>query len=513
MKLGRVSLAIAIAVAVLAYSAYWHILLPRNDEGYIAPFAWRMLTGAHLPYVDAVSHRGPLTYDLAFVSTAIFGPGALAMRALSLFLTSITAVLIFLSSDNEEEGGIAALVYVLVVAVVMEPFYQAEHALNAVALGAFAILSKDRKNTAFALAAGALAACPVLAKQTGAFVPLAMAAWLAASARERPWPLVAYVLGTVLAPAIYIVRYAAHGELATFRYYFLTYNSSVYMAPFTRRMVFEEIGSFLWGNALWLIIAALAITWGFWSVFRGAKRSEIASRWDARATIALCALASLVASHSTLRSFYHYYIPIVPWFALLGTSAAFSAVRWLEARGHKSSRRLFLAAFFAFAVLRVGVREWTLPTRAKDPPAWTKPAALPLCDLVRAHSKDGDAIFIWGFRPWYYIDCNRRPASRFVQTTFVMGFVPWFDEPYEVEQTRVTPHAHELLLADLEKSKPAIVVDAPIGWRHMNRYPDLAAFLQRSYCFLEEVDDPSSPLEPMKLGVYVRVRDDGKCPI
>jgi hypothetical protein len=92
-------------------------------------------------------------------------------------------------------------------------------------------------------------------------------------------------------------------------------------------------------------------------------------------------------------------------------------------------------------------------------------------------------MFVWGFQPWDYIDCKRKPASRYVFTTFVMGYVPWFDEPEEKERERMTPGSHELLVRELEATKPAVVIDVPIGWRSMDRYPDLAPFLA-SYCLL-----------------------------
>lgn len=44
------------------------------DEGYIAAFALRMLGGHWLPYVDAVSQRGPVLYWSRLSSSGSVGP-------------------------------------------------------------------------------------------------------------------------------------------------------------------------------------------------------------------------------------------------------------------------------------------------------------------------------------------------------------------------------------------------------------------------------------------------------
>ena len=58
----------ALVVSVLiTVRAHLHYLYPyatpvSNDEGYISAFAIRLIRGHWLPYVDAISQRGPVLY-------------------------------------------------------------------------------------------------------------------------------------------------------------------------------------------------------------------------------------------------------------------------------------------------------------------------------------------------------------------------------------------------------------------------------------------------------------------
>src|SRR5438552_3204819 len=53
------------------------------DEAYLIAFALRMIDGRFLPYVDAVSLRGPVLYYLTALVVRCFGPGIGSIRALS----------------------------------------------------------------------------------------------------------------------------------------------------------------------------------------------------------------------------------------------------------------------------------------------------------------------------------------------------------------------------------------------------------------------------------------------
>src|SRR5262245_29672840 len=105
----------ALAIVVITNAPLW--FPPRvvqvGDEGYIAAFAWRMAEGRMLPYVDAVSHRGPLVYFPPAIVTWILGPSAVPVRICALAFALGTALLLFY-----ERKWLAPFLYAVMLVVV-----------------------------------------------------------------------------------------------------------------------------------------------------------------------------------------------------------------------------------------------------------------------------------------------------------------------------------------------------------------------------------------------------------
>jgi hypothetical protein len=95
------------------------------------------------------------------------------------------------------------------------------------------------------------------------------------------------------------------------------------------------------------------------------------------------------------------------------------------------------------------------------------------------------SIFVWGFSPWLYGYSHRKPAGRYVFETYVTGFVPWFFDDYRKEKNRVVPGSLENLVADLDRERPELVVDAGsvLLARPMRAYALAATWLHNHYCF------------------------------
>ncbi|MCB1281842.1 MAG: hypothetical protein KDB18_10000, partial [Salinibacterium sp.] len=104
---------------------------------------------------------------------------------------------------------------------------------------------------------------------------------------------------------------------------------------------------------------------------------------------------------------------------------------------------------------------------------------------IEATTSPEDKIFVWGFSPWLYGYSHRRPAGRFVFGTYVTGIVPWFHGTLDEERTRIVPGSVDALLGDLEREKPALIIDAGsiMLARPMRAYPRFAALLAQRYCF------------------------------
>lgn len=510
-------------------------LLHALDEGYVNAFAWRMVDGQMLPFVDGVSHRGPLMYWAIAIAVRLGNPTSWApIRVTSMICGLLTLAFTFLAGQRAGRplaGAVGALAVAVIFLLGMPPIdgiaYSGEHLLNVFAMASLVCLiagldrARRRPSLALVFSAGALAALGALSKQLGAVAIPTLGLWVLAVAVSRPgldrrtrWllPLV-FAAGVAIPPAITALRYLASGELKTLYYYTVKYNSDVYLAPYNAKAKIDEYGSWLVKHSELLAILAPIGMWGATRPFAAAvSLRDLPRAYDEHgfvATVAVTSLATALASNAALRDFIHYYIQLVPWCGLLLGALVEHAI---EARDPKSVfrasavRALVLLPVLVLLTVGVGHRYAQYARDRKNKRAFNDLRASPVCNYVRAHSKPGDAIFVWGFVPELYTSCERRPASRYVFTTFVAGFVPWFERASKKDDdARAVPGSRKLLIDDLERSRPPIIVDAPktLGNRSMRRYEELAAYLDKRYCEARTTDG---------LDVYRRRTDAGACP-
>jgi len=138
---------------------------------------------------------------------------------------------------------------------------------------------------------------------------------------------------------------------------------------------------------------------------------------------------------------------------------------------------------------------------------WPNHDGEPVCRTITSYSRSpSDSLFVWGFAGDIYITCRRPPATRFPYTTFVAGIVPpdWLS-PLPARIARGAPAA---LVEDLERERPAVILDAPesMGNIGLGVDPAVAAFVAREYCAKET----APTLHDGTVAVYVR-RDLPAC--
>ena len=489
-------------------------LLHKSDEGYVVAFARRLLDGHDLPYVDAVSHRGPLFYWIVALAVKVYGYGTwMPVRALTL-VTMLLTIGFGFAAACVARRGLAAAVFVLVYlgacTTSMERAdglgFHSEGVVNV--FGMLALLCttaalrdrprRTRLQTALVFLAGACVMLGALSKQVGIVAVVPFGLWVLSASVERReraihirWGLLGtYTLGVAVPLALVLLRYAAARRLSTLYYYTIAYNLRVYGPAIHATRDRLLLDAFL-GHFDLLLLGAPLFGWGLSVVFTRARGpADLARAYAAHgfdATVAYGAAAALLAADSSLRNFTHYYLQVLPWAALL----VGIVVDRVTTRGGFEARRFPYRALLArtavllpmAAVVGTGWRaresQYAADPAVKDAFAtqdWT------ICRWLRARTNPSDSIFIWGFDPAPYTACNRRPASRYVYTTFVQGFVPWVDEPRAVEEARVTPGSREILLGELEREMPAVVFDSPIGNRSLMTYPFLRAFVGKNYC-------------------------------
>lgn len=497
------------------------------DEPYITAFAWRMVERNWLPYVDAVSHRGPLLYWMAAIFVKVFGPNWYAIRflgSLSLVWTGIGCMWAGWLARRPIAGLIGALGFAWYSLLGYPPqdgiSFNGEPMLNVFAIAALVTLTSalgPRGAGLFAprrlFLAGVFTTCGLLSKQVGGVLVFPFFLWVAANglAHRRFWrSALIYAAGCALPLVVVFLRYAVAGELSTFWYYFIVYNRDVYLAPFANNYR-DTFRNWAMANQTMFALGFTMLAAWLGRVFtgRGPALLGAARRWDAlgfEGTVLLGVLVSGFASNSSLRGFGHYYLQVVPWtglavgvvaqrifgaptglrggvmtLVLVGPLFGWTAAGWIETRARivEEQRRGF---------------GWQANTEAE------------LCAWIDTVSQPTDSILVWGFKAHAYINCKRFPATRYVFTTFPSGVVPWDAGASAATMAeRVVPGSPELMIQDLEESKPQVVVDAADTMLHKSivQFPLFKKYLDEHYCPRPAV---------MKLPVWVRKQADGTCP-
>lgn len=524
---GPAALAVVVALAV-TLRAHAHFFFPyltpvSNDEGYISALGLRMIRGHWLPYVDGVSQRGPILYWIAAVAMRIFGMWSwLPIRVVALLCSLSTLALVFalaVELFTPAAAAVAVLVSTYFFTYELNPWdgigYNGEVVAMQFALAAWLLVARVmrrpddprggvRRRNAHLVGAGVFAACAGLSKQMALVHAVPLAAWIVLgngdpdhTRRARVRDLTRFTLGGVAPFAAVAAVYAATGHFKEFVYYYQRYGREIFMAPVTlnayRDKLKEQLDKYLFGIAVigtlgWLLAARTVRR-----VVDHAGPRAGALRAEAPALVAvLQLLAAVFAVSFTGRFFPHYLVELFPVAALVAgvTVASTLAPPSASPRGRFAGTITLVLGCTAL----LSVCAWNLHRNVRlrrETDRWYQdPRTDPIVRYVVERTDPAERIFVWGFRAETYLSAQRMPASRFVYTVYPAGVVPWFQATRDEEERRVTPRSREQLLADLDRERPELIIDAgrTMSGRYMYNYPQLRAYLDRGYCFMRYVD-------------------------
>lgn len=513
----------ALAAVGVTLRAHLHFMIPfatpvSNDEGYIAAMALRMMEGHWLPYVDAVSQRGPVLYWIATLAMRIGGRFSwVPMRALGLTMALSTLLLVALLSA-ELAGWIAAAGALLYcthfLSYELNPWdgvgFNGEIVAMQFALASMLLAARAqrrdgvtaRRRDRLVLLAGVSAALAGLTKQMTLIHLAPTFAWLllgregdSAAARRRD--AARFLLGVSAPYVVVIAIYAASGHLREFVYYYQRYGRDIFMDPLTttvmRDKIREQIDRYFIGiagvSALGLTVLARAVR--TYVDAEGARAARLREAVVPLYVVVQLAAAAIGAGF-TWRFFPHYFVQVHPIAAVLAgvaLSQLFAARRARDV-GAATSATVFVAGAAVLLLVGSSALARNVRTRRETDRWYQDPHADPIVRYVREKTEEGQRIFVWGFRAETYVSSHRLPASRYVYTVYPAGVVPWFQATRDEEERRAVPGSRELLLADLEHYKPELVIDAgrSMNGRYMYNYPPLRNYLDRNYCFMRYVD-------------------------
>ena len=477
--LASLGLALVVLTLLIRLPALLHPE-PIDDEAIYSVVANEILEGGR-PYADAVERKPPLlfwTYAAIFAIAGEFNWHALhAAGIVWVLLTMAGLYVIGERLVDGETGLIAALLY-----SVFQPWGTWKNlALNGEVLmnlpivlaWMIALAPSRRRWHPELLLAGALIGTAFLLKQPAAIagVPLPFYVLLRADRTQRnltPWDRTIQVallaLGLAGALAVAAAVLFTQGLLADAIYWTLL-NHDVPQIFWTHGVA----------NTLAFGVACLPLLLGAGMAVRGdaSWRSHPAERGAIIAWLAV----SCVGAAASGRFYPHYYIQLIPPLALLAApvfrrlwSSASPASPWFPKR--PTAWGWLALTVVAFAGLHeAGLSGLRQPSAAGQ--------------YVLDHSSRTDRIFVWGQAAPIYLDARRRPASRYITSFPLTGFV--FGSPAAPEvhtDSRIVPGAWDNLSADFERHPPAFIIDAQndpaVGYR-IEDFPQLARLLAGRY--------------------------------
>jgi hypothetical protein len=200
-------------------------------------------------------------------------------------------------------------------------------------------------------------------------------------------------------------------------------------------------------------------------------------------------MTSIIALCAGGRFFGHYFHLVLAPLALL------AADRFLGWWRRSALARVLLAVTTAvpaigFFLLATVARPQAQALDEPEPP-YDRVAA-----QIAANTAPDERIFVWGNSPQLYVLARRSMGTRFSFCNYMTG-----ESPGTATETggknaaaNVLPISWTMLMDDLERRRPALVVDAAAaGWDGYDkfpiaRYPRLAAYLAGHYRKIGEVE-------------------------
>src|SRR5213595_1392790 len=145
-------------------------------------------------------------------------------------------------------------------------------------------------------------------------------------------------------------------------------------------------------------------------------KDEIWAGKTAERTALLGLLAvSAIGAAAGARFYPHYYIQLIPPLALL--AAPYYARLWSRTiqPPHWLLRPAVTYAWLSLTVIAFSIVHWTGLAPLRVPSETGR--------YLSTHSSPDDRIFVWGQTPEIYLDAYRRPASRYITTFPLTGYV------------------------------------------------------------------------------------------
>ena len=481
-----------------------------DDERYYAVVGIEMLEGG-LPYLDAIERKPPLLF---WAYEAILSVG----KRYEWFGLHITAVLWTLGSmlglfliGKRLFGPDAGLTAAFLYAVFQSWFFWRNLSFNGEIMmnlpmiwGAWFVLRpSDHKMPWGLFPAGALFAAAFLMKQPAAIAAVPFGIYLLLPDHYRKnghhfgiafLQAAVYTLGFCAMLLVVGLVLQKQGILEEALYWTVG-DHDVPHGPLDP--VFWKRGAEM---TLAFSAACMPLVLGTWIAIADFHRQKLGLWAGQRAeflTLILLVLVSLVGTSVSGRFYAHYFIQMVPVMCILA-APVFAGIWtgklrfrawWLQPLFSKGWMALTIVVFF------ISHTNGLIRDRPNSE----------IGRYLQQHTEPGERIFVWGQSPSVYLDTRCRPASRYIATFPLTGYIfgsPLAWDPTYDTSDRIVPGAWDNLMSDLERHPPRFIVDTdavrPVERYRIVDFPRLDSLVRADFELLHRTKDGV---------VYRRVRE------
>jgi 4-amino-4-deoxy-L-arabinose transferase-like glycosyltransferase len=472
---------VALGILVLTVATRLPELLhpyPIDDEQTYSLVANEVVDGGRV-YADAVERKPPLlfwTYAAVFKAAGKYNWEALHLVAL-IWILGTMAGLYFIGARLADPftGLIAALLY-----SVFQPWgtftnlaFNGEVVMNLPLVWAWAIAlrpSRSRLRPEL-LGAGALLAAGFLLKQPAAIaaVPIGIYLLLPSYRSSRGLSPINSISQAALLTAGF---FGALGLVAI-----VLWKQGILGDAFYWTFTNNSIPHLFWTKG---VLTTLLFTGVCLPLLIGATIKHEDRPWAGKAPERIAVLgiviASAIGASAGGRFYPHYYIQLIPPLALLAAmnygalwSGKMRPMHWWQ-------RPRITYVWLSLTVIGFFIAQCRGVAGDREPTASAQ--------YLLRHSNPNDRIFVWGQAPRIYLESQRRPASRFVVTFPLTGYI--FGGLTGVDtHDRIVPGAWPELEQDFSKHLPAFIVDVQIPEKNaqypIRNFPYLTNLLTEKY--------------------------------
>src|SRR5437667_1103596 len=473
--LGIILLTVAIRLPSLLHPQ------PIDSEAMYSVVANEMVDGGR-PYIDAVERKPPLlfwTYAAVFQVAGKFKWKALHIVALMWTLCAMAGLYVIGSELFDRNTGlIAALFY-----GVFQSWwtwktlaFDGEMLMNLAIIWAWAIAlrrSSSRLRPEL-FPAGALLGAAFLLKQPAAIAAIPLGIYLLLPSYRTSRSLTR--MNSIIQAAILTAGFLAALGLVTI----VLCKQGILDDAVYWTIADHDVPHVFWQkgivNTLTFLAACLPLVIG--AIMASRDKSEIwAGRAAERTALFGLLAASAIGAAAGARFYRHYYVQLIPPLALLG--APYYTKLWSRTiqPPHWLLRPAVTYAWLSCTVIAFSIVHWTGLAPLRVPSETGR--------YLSTHSSPDDRIFVWGQTSKIYLDAHRRPASRYIATFPLTGYVfggpiPGFDT-----RSRIMPGAWTTLKQDFARHPPTYIVDVQADPKTaqypVKNFPILAKLLAEWY--------------------------------